>query len=93
MGSQPRLQTQIGPPEDDSRKSDGSGEVCRKLVIADGDTAPVLEPAKHSFDEVAQLVSCGIERMDTLARGIVRDDRHRPAFGQDDLPAIWWTPD
>jgi hypothetical protein len=76
-----RLQTQLCPPDDDSCKSDGSGEVCGELVIASGDTAPVLEPAKHSFDEVAQLVSFGIERMDTLAGGIVRDDGHRPAFG------------
>jgi hypothetical protein len=39
---------------------------------------PVLEPAKHSFDEVAQPVSLAIARMNSLRMGLFGMTRIAP---------------
>ncbi len=53
----------------------GSQEVSGELVIASGDAAKVLEPAKATLDDVAALVGALAEGMDGNAIGFVGNDR------------------
>lgn len=58
-------------------------EIARELVVAGGDSAEVLEPAKAAFDNVAAFVGALVEGMDVDAIGLVGNDRLGAAI--DDL--------
>src|SRR6266581_902090 len=61
-------------PDDEASQRYADGEVGGELVVTGGDAAPVLEPAEHALDQVAQLVGVRIERMVVLAGRIVGND-------------------
>jgi hypothetical protein len=82
-GSRSRLQTQSYPPDDEGGEGDGGGEVGGELVVAGGDAAPILKPAEHALDQIAQFVSLWIERMDMFAGGIVGNDWSGAALDQE----------
>ena len=88
MGSQPRLGTQSGPPDDDGGEHDGGGEVGCELVIAGDDASPILEAAEHAHDEIALAIGGLVERMMSFAGRIVRDDRNRAAFEKRRRPSL-----
>jgi hypothetical protein len=75
-------------PSYDSGDIDGRFEVARQLVVACGDAAPILEPAKHALDPVAQFIGVGVEGMGSLSRRVVRDDRDGPAAAQEEAKAV-----
>jgi hypothetical protein len=78
-----RLQTQSGPPDDDSCEHYGGGEVGGELVVAGGDAPPILEAAEHAFDEIALAVGDLVKGMMPFAGRIVRNDRDSPALTQE----------
>jgi hypothetical protein len=63
-------------------------EVSGKLVIARRDTSPILETTEHALDQIAPFVGGAIEGMEVLAGGIVGDDGHRAALGEELSQAI-----
>lgn len=69
-----RLQTQSGPPGDEGRYGDCGGEVAGKLVIAGGNSAPILQAAEHAFDQIALFVGNRIKRMEAFAGWVVGND-------------------
>ena len=56
-------------------------EISGELVIARGDPAKVLEPAKAAFDDVAPSISSFVEAMHPDAIGFVGDDGYGAALG------------
>jgi len=82
MRSCSRVQTQSQPPVDDGSEGHGGGEVGGELVVAGGDTPPIFETAKHSFDQVAQFVVLPIERMMAFAGWVIGNDRSGAARDQ-----------
>ena len=80
---QTRLQTQSKPPDHEGSQGHGGGEVGGELVVTSGDAAPILEPAEHALNQVAQLVGLRIEGMEVLAGRIVRNDRLGAALDQE----------
>src|SRR3954454_6811022 len=56
-----RFRTQLGPPDEDGGQDDGSTEIPGEFVVAGCDPAPILDPAKGPFDDVAGFVSIFVE--------------------------------
>ena len=71
----PRVETQSDPPIDDSRDIACSDEVYGELVVAGCDASPVLEAAKHAFDNVSAFIGLGIERLHSFAGRVIGNDR------------------
>ena len=67
---------------------DSCFEVACQLVVSSSDTAPILEPAEHALDEVAQFIGLSVEWMHSLSCRIVRDDRNGAALAQEEPEAV-----
>ena len=67
---------------------DGCFEVASQFVVSGSDTAPILEPAEHALDKVAQLIGLRIEWMRSLSRRVVRDDWDRPTLAQEEPKTV-----
>lgn len=65
-------------PDKGGHQRDECAETARKLVVACGDAAKLLQSAKETFDKVAALVMLEIQRSLLTAVGFRRNDRFGP---------------
>jgi hypothetical protein len=79
----PRVETQSGPPDDGGGDGDSRGEVPRELVVTRGDASPIFDPAVSALDEIPQLVSLGIKRMEVFSRRVVWNHRKGASTGEE----------
>ena len=78
-----RLQTQSGPPDDESSDVACGCEVEHELVISCCHTPPVLEAAEGAFNDISAAVGDWVERLDPLSGWVVGNDRLRAARGEE----------
>ena len=70
------------PITDGDDKTEAGEEVAGELVVARGDAAEVLEPAKGAFDNVAGLIGDRVEGMAINAGDLVGNDGDGAARSQ-----------
>ena len=80
-----RVQTQLKPISDESRKMDGCEKVSGELIVSGGDPSEILEPAKASLDDVSAFVGALVEAVERDSIGFVGNDWFGANF--DDLRA------
>ena len=69
-----RLQTQSGPPNDESCNVARCSEVDHELVVSRCDASPVLQSAEGAFDNISALVGDWVERLPVLSSRVVGND-------------------
>jgi hypothetical protein len=66
-------------PDDYSCESEAGEIVSSEAVVSGCDASPILQPAKHAFDDVSALIGGTIKRVRDSPRG-------RRGNGRSDLP-------
>ena len=83
-----RVETQSDPPGYGGSEEERGSEVYSEFVVSGCDAAPVLEPAEHSLDGVAQLVGLAVEGLRALSGWVVGNDGAGAARDQEEAERV-----